>query len=156
MAPIVQAKVLPSPFWERYVPKMATLFIHRPTNINKEIMFKYFCGSLNDVTIEVRFLENLIDIGTAAMHLSGEPGYRTPLIVKNCLDDMSYMKLCHPPCIKLYRELLSEVEVLEYPLSQQESPRYIHVSILTFLVTKLKFSRFPPTKDKRKRLFCYL
>lgn len=58
------------------------------------------------------------------MHLCSEPFDRSALLVKKRFDDMSYMNLRHRPCIKLFQELLSEMEVLEYPLSQQESPQY--------------------------------
>ena len=99
--------------------------------------------------------EHLVDVCPATAHFRSEPFHRSPLFVENRFDNMSYMKIRHL-CVQKYRELLIEVEALEYPLSQQESPRYTHVSILTFLVIKLKFSRFPPTEDKRKRLFYYL
>ena len=105
---------------------MATLFIHSLTNIKEEIMPKGLGGSGYDFAVEVWFFKHLVYIGAVTMHLCSEPFDCPTLLVEYCLDDMSYMKIRHPPCIKLYRELLSEVEVLEYTLSQQESPRYIH------------------------------
>lgn len=83
-------------------------------------------SSDDDFTVEVLFLKYLVNVRAVAMHLIGEPFDRSALLIENRFDDMSYMNLRHPPCIKLYRELLFGTEVLAHLLSQQESPRYIH------------------------------
>lgn len=115
-----------SPKRRQPVPKTTTLFIHHLANIQKEIMPQDLGCAGDNFTIEMLFFKHLVYVCAVAMHFSGEPFDRSALFVENRFDDMSHMEIRHPPCIKLYRELLSEVEVLAYPLSQQESPRYIH------------------------------
>lgn len=106
------------------VPKIATLFVHHLAKVKEEIMVKYIGGSLDNGTVEVVLLEHVVYVRAVAMHLMGKPFDGSALLVENCFDDMSYMNLRHP-CVYKNRGLLSEVEVLEYLLSQQESPRYI-------------------------------
>lgn len=110
----------------QFVPRMATLFVHHVTEVKEEVVTKNFGSAGDSFAVEVPLLEHFVDVRAIAMHPCGEPADRPALLVENRLDDMSCMEIRHPPCIKLYRELLSEVEVLAYLLSQQESPRYVH------------------------------
>lgn len=112
-------------------------------------------SSGDDFTVKVLLLKYLVDIRAVAMHLLGEPFDRSALLFENRFDDMSYMEIRHPSCIKLYRELLLETEVLEYLITKARKPTIYTRGRFTFLLVILKFSRFPFPKEKRKRLFYY-
>ena len=130
-------------------------FIHHLANVKEEIMPKNLWGAGYDFAVKMRLFKHLVNIRAVAMHFCGEPFDSSALFVENRFDDMSHMEIRHPPCIKLYRELLFEVEVLAYLFSQQESPRYRYAGESLSWWQK-KLARFPPAKKKRKRLFCYL
>ena len=98
---------MPSPFpykspkRQPSVPKTATLFVHYLANIIEEIVFKSLGSTLDGIAIEVLLLEYLINVCAVAMHLLGEPADSSALLVENPLDDMSYMKICHPSVYKV-------------------------------------------------------
>ena len=111
------------------VPNKGTSFLHYITDFKKEIVSEHFGGTGDDFAVEMGVLKNFVDIASIAMHLLGEPLDRSALFVENLFDDMSYMNLRHS-CVYKNRGLLSETEVLEYLLSQQESPRLKYVGDL--------------------------
>jgi len=65
----------------------------------EEIMVKCFGGTSYDFTVEVLFLEHLVNIGAVAMHTLGEPLHLAPLFIKNRFDYMSYVKIRHQPYV---------------------------------------------------------
>lgn len=121
---LVEPTISLFPKQQHIIPKTATLFIHHAADFKKEIMPKGKGSTSNDFTVEMLLFKHFVYVRAVAMHLRGEPFDRPALLVENRFDDMSYMNLRHRPCLKLFQELLSEVEVLEYHLSQQESPQY--------------------------------
>lgn len=74
---------------------MATLFIHLLADVKKEIMHKDIWSTLDDFTVKMRLLKHLVDVRAVAMHLCSEPSYRSPLLVENCFDNMSYVEIRH-------------------------------------------------------------